>query len=118
MEGFDFWAKVDVDCILGSNSKIEPTYTCTAFCTKIELKKIKQIGDVNYPKLIALSKLKILREIWEPVDDDDDDDVCIYWKLQRHKLPVCKLFWAKIQLQNQTNWWCKIYLRLIATLEA
>jgi hypothetical protein len=38
--------------------------------------------------------------------------------LQRHKLPVCKLFWAKIQLQNQTNWWCKIYLRLIATLEA
>jgi hypothetical protein len=79
-------------------------------------KKVKQIDDVNYPKLIALSKLKTLREIWEPVDDDDDD--CIYWELQRHKLPVCTLFWAKIQLQNQTNWWCKIYLRLNATPEA
>jgi hypothetical protein len=88
-------------------------------------KKVKQIDDVNYPTLIALSKLKTLWEIWESVVDDDDDDddadeddICIYWELQRHKLPVCTLFWAKIQLQNQTNWWCKIYLRLVATLEA
>jgi hypothetical protein len=49
-------------------------------------KKVKQIDDINYPKLIALSKLKTLQEIWEPIDDDDDDDdeddVCIYWELQ------------------------------------